>query len=45
MYYIDFKKSARKAWWKLDNQLKIQFSKKLEKIRKNPEIPKNKLSW
>lgn len=44
-YQVKFKTRAKKEWIKLDNWIKNQFRKKLEKLKFNPEIPKNKLTW
>lgn len=45
MYEVRFTEKSRKLWRKLDWKLKLEFSKKFEKIKINPEIKKNKLSW
>lgn len=45
IYKIHFKENVLKSWKKLDSWTRNQFLKKLEKLKSNPEIPKNKLSW
>ena len=40
---LKFLPSAKKEWDKLDNSIKVQFKKKLEKCLENPHIPAIKL--
>lgn len=42
-YRLKFLPSAKKEWDKLDNGIKVQFKKKLEKCLENPHISANKL--
>lgn len=43
-YKLKFLPSAKKEWDKLDNSIKSQFKRKLEKCLKNPHIPANRLT-
>lgn len=44
IYELEFKQSALDEFDKLSPDIAEQFLKKLDKIRTNPRIPKNKLS-
>ena len=43
-YSLEFKPSALKEWEKLDNTVKIEFKKKLEKVLEHPKIEAHRLS-
>ena len=43
-YKLKFLPTAQKEWDKLDNSVKTQFKRKLEKCLENPHIPANQLS-
>ena len=43
-YKLKFLPSAKKEWDKLDNSIKSQFKRKLEKCLENPHIPANRLT-
>lgn len=43
-YSLEFKPAALKEWNKLDNTIKLEFKKKLEKILEQPKIEANRLS-
>ena len=43
-YNIDFLEEALEEWHKLNPTTRLQFKKKLDKVRHNPRIPKNKLA-
>ncbi len=43
-YKLKFLPSAKKEWDKLDNGIKAQFKRKLEKCLKNPHILANRLT-
>ena len=43
-YSLKFKKEALKEWYRLDNNLKTQFKKKLEERLQNPYVQADKLS-
>lgn len=42
-YKLKFLPIALREWKKLDNTIRIQFKKKLEKVLKNPKIQANRL--
>lgn len=43
-YKLTFLESARKEWDKLNEQIKLQFKKKLTERLENPIVPKDRLS-
>lgn len=43
-YELDFLEDANKEWRKLDNSVRLQFSKKLAERVKNPHVPSARLS-
>jgi mRNA interferase RelE/StbE len=43
IYKLEFGKRAQKQWDKLDNNVRLQFKKKLAQIVENPHIPSARL--
>lgn len=43
-YKLKFKEEAWQEWGKLDNNIRLQFKKKLQELVTNPRIPASQLS-